>query len=507
MDKSPSASGLPSKPDILLILADQLRPDHVGFAPDSRVATPHIDRIAAGTAFLNCVTANPVCTPARTALLTGKYSHQIGMLAMSGDLSPQHPTFTRALQGAGYHTAAVGKLHWHQGWPWGTPPRTGHDLMGMEAWTKRAYGLDDLWEVSGKQLAVHNRCRWVERLRRKGLWDAYEAHCERNHDNTGEATLGAFDGKAFPLPEVEHVDRVTADEAIAALGRAPKDKPLFLMASFSGPHPPLDPPGSYLEKEALHDEEFLPSGDGDAFPFYHKSAALTPELKNHLARLRRAYRALIRHIDDQVGRLWEALEARGKLANTLVLFSADHGESLGDRGRFQKSTFYRQTAVVPTALWHSSLPKGNVCRNPVELTDLTATMLSAAGLDPVEALSKKWPAFNDRVPCRSLLPIAFGRGASARKWAFGEYANRWRMLRGERFLYVRILKEASGGAQGVELLFDHQNDPGESRNLAKEDAHRETLLEARQYMENLMEETPAAQLGEAPWGPWPEQGG
>lgn len=496
----------PSKPDILLILTDQFRPDHVGHAPDARMKTPHIDRIASGTAFLNCLTSSPVCTPARTALLTGKYPHQIGMLSMSGCLSPQHPTFTRALQGAGYHVGLTGKLHWHQGWPWGTPVQIGHDLMGEEERTKKAYGIDDLFEISGKQLGVHNRCRWIERLRRKGLYEAYEAHCERNHDNRPEATLTAYDGKAFPLPEEDHVDRVTADEAIAMMRRSPTGKPMFLMVSFCGPHPPLDPPASYLEREPLPSEQFLEPGDGDRFLFYGKPAAMSDELKAHLQKLRRAYRASIRHIDDQVGRLWQALEERGNLSNTLVLFSSDHGESLGDRGRVNKSTFYRQTVVVPTALWHRSLPADQRVTSPVELTDLTATILEAAGVDGKAALSKKWPAFHDRVPGKSLLPLAAMTETSVRPWAYSEYGNRWRCLRSDRWLYVRLLKEASGRDKGVDLLFDHQQDPDESRNLAGDPALRPVLDEARSYMEDLLEDTPSAQLTEMPFGPWPPVG-
>ena len=78
--------------NIIFLMTDQQRADHVSFLPDSRLATPNIDRLAGSAGFSNCVSVNPVCTPARTALLTGKYTHQIGTLAMSGDLSQEHPT-------------------------------------------------------------------------------------------------------------------------------------------------------------------------------------------------------------------------------------------------------------------------------------------------------------------------------------------------------------------------------------------------------------------------------
>lgn len=102
---------LSPRPNIILLMTDQHRADHAGFLPGSRMATPHLDRLAGSVGFSNCVTVNPICTPARTALLTGKYTHQIGTLDMSGDLSREHPTYPRALQQAGYWTAGVGKFH------------------------------------------------------------------------------------------------------------------------------------------------------------------------------------------------------------------------------------------------------------------------------------------------------------------------------------------------------------------------------------------------------------
>ena len=125
--------------NIIFLMTDQQRADHVSFLPDSRLATPNIDRLVGSVGFNNCVSVNPVCTPARTALLTGKYTHQIGTLAMSGDLSQEHPTYLQALQKAGYWTAGVGKFHWMQGWPWSTKRGKGHDLVtlkgaGQEIW-------------------------------------------------------------------------------------------------------------------------------------------------------------------------------------------------------------------------------------------------------------------------------------------------------------------------------------------------------------------------------------
>lgn len=153
--------------NIVLLMTDQHRADRVGFLPDSRMATSNIDRLAGSVGFSNCVTVNPICTPARTALLTGKYTHQIGTLSMSGDLSREHPTYLHALQNGGYWTAGVGKFHWMQGWPWHTERGKGHDLVALKDEVKK-YGLDYVWEMSGKQLAVKNYCDYCEYLQSKG---------------------------------------------------------------------------------------------------------------------------------------------------------------------------------------------------------------------------------------------------------------------------------------------------------------------------------------------------
>lgn len=104
--------------NILLFMTDQQRTDYVGYAADSCVSTPNIDWIAQHAHFTCCNTTNPICSPARTSLITGRYPRQIGTLTMAGDLFPQIPTFMQALQGAGYKTYGIGKFHYNQTYPW-----------------------------------------------------------------------------------------------------------------------------------------------------------------------------------------------------------------------------------------------------------------------------------------------------------------------------------------------------------------------------------------------------
>jgi arylsulfatase len=469
--------------NILFLMTDQHRADHVGFLPGSRLATPNLDRVAEGVAFSNAVTTNPICTPARSCLLTGKYAHQIGMLAMSGDLSLQHPTYMRALQQAGYWTAGIGKFHWLQNWPWGHPRGQGHNLVGLREEIKK-FGMDHVWESSGKQLAFRNYCDYMAYLKDKGLIEAFRDHIEAEGPNQQDPEKVLFSGSPWPFDEEDYVDCVTGREALKALDIRPKDKPFFLFVSFCGPHKPYDPPKSDLDQvPEEQDDPFLPGGP-----------TLSAEACERLRRLRRAYKAMIGCIDRQVGLLFDRLERDGLLENTLILLTSDHGEMLGDRTRMSKQQPWRQSVTVPTAIRHPDYLAGKVCESPIEITDLTATILDAAGIDPVAALSKPWPAFHDRVPCRSLMPIVRGDARNVRDMAFSECNNLWRMLQSAEWKYIRYLATPQG-APAREWLYNLKADPGEQTNRADDPSCGEVLGRFRDCMERLMDMTPPAQLG------------
>lgn len=481
-----NATSSAPRPNIILLMTDQQRSDHVGWAADSRMATPNLDRLAAtGTAFTRAITTNPICTPARSCLMTGKYSHQIGMVAMSGDLSLQHPTYARALQRAGYWTAGVGKFHLLQGWPWKTPRGKGHPLTEMRD-SMRQFGFDHLWEAAGKQLAMKNYCDYAAHLDSRGMLEAYRDHIDRSGPNTPQASKTQFDGSPWPLAEEDYVDNVIGDRVLDAIDQRPGDRPFYLFASFCGPHKPYDPPRSWLERFELEEvDDFLPG----EFP-------LDAATKARLYKLRRAYKAMIALIDYQVGRIIERLDQAGLRDNTVILFTCDHGEMLGDRGRLSKQAPWRQSVQIPTMIHDPRTPTKRVCDRPIEITDLTATILDLAGLDSRKALSKPWPAFHDRVPCRSLLPVVRGEVQGVRDWAFAECNGLWQMMESASFKYIRWIGLADG--KSTESLYHIESDPGEQIDLAKDPAYRGTLEEARTALTTLLNYTQPAQLSWAP---------
>ena len=457
--------------NIVLLMTDEHRADHVSFLPGSRVQTPNMDRLAGSVGFGQCITSNPICTPARCALLTGRYTRQIQMLDMSGDLDWRHPTYLRALQRQGYHTSAVGKLHWWQGWRWGTPTGRGHDLVAAEEEICR-YGLDSVWEVSGKQLAVRNDCRYIEHLRAKGLDGQYREFVERCGPNNDDLIRNVQDLNPWPFAEEDYIDVVTADRIIEAIRRRPTDRPFILFGSFCSPHQPFDPPARYIEQ--------VPEQDlGDVIPGAEPLGEATAQ---RLRRLKRGYKAMIRLVDDQVGRILEVMAAEGLMDNTVILFTADHGEMLGDHGRVQKSTWHDGSARIPCAIRHPRHLDGRVVNTPVELTDLTATILDVAGLEPGAALSMDWPSYNDRVPCRSLMPIVRGEADRVRDFAYSECRDRWQMLRCDDFTYVRQ-RTGAGPGEVREMLFDRRRDPAERVDEVANPECAQTLAWYRQQRE------------------------
>jgi len=479
------------KPNLLFVMVDQLRPDHAGFMPEAVFSTPNLKALAEeSTVFEQCQSVNPICMPARSCLHTGRYSRQIGALAMSGDLPRGIPTVPGALREAGYWTGLVGKLHVMQTWEWETPRGEGLDLVALNPDIAEMLGYDHLWESAGKQLALKNRCHWCEHLEQKGILEEVRDYVENAGANQNiPSDQLQYDGNPWPFPEEDHVDVVTGEKALEALRSRPEGKPFALTVSFCSPHKPFDPPQRYLD--AMPEEsagEFIPGLEGEM---------LSGDLQQTLLRLRRAYRGTIALIDDQIGRIIGELKAQGEWENTLVLFTTDHGEMMGDHYRVQKDIFWRQSLTVPTLVRDPSHSQPQVVSDPVEITDLCATQLDAAGLDPVEALSERWPAFRDRIPCRSLLP-SVREGEAVRRFSFSESRSGWQCVQSRHRKYVRITLPQEG--EYTELFFDVDQDPEERTNLAAEPAEQEEMNRHRNHLIWVVNTYPPLQTRWAPLG-------
>lgn len=494
--------------NILLFMTDQQRSDQVGYSGCEGL-TPNIDRIASHAYFTGCQTTDPICTPARTSLITGRYCRQIGTLTMAGDLFPQIPTFMQALQRCGYTTYGIGKFHYLQTYPWSTPRGCGMDpVAGVEE--MKRFGYDFIWETAGKQQTVGNYCFYGDYLHKKGMLEQVRDFFVECGGRNGDTADHNYD-KALPWPfaEEDYIDIVTGRIAREQLERHPAEKPFYMKVSFCGPHKPYDAPQRYLDMFPLEREDdfLLPEGQ-----------VLTEEEKETLYRQRRSAKAMIRLIDDQIGEILELLERRDMLKDTLLLFTSDHGDMLGDHYLIQKGVPWRQALNVPLAAWLPGAEKVGQRTGVVELHDIAATILDYAGLEPQEALSRSWPAYNDRIPCRSFLPVLKGERETHRDFAYsecdfteerhedtvfsevlrkrgggGKRANAWRCITTEDYKYIRYLDYELGEGP-YEEFYDLTLDPLETENRIADPAYAEKLREARLRMDYTVDRYPAAQL-------------
>ncbi|MHC5211787.1 MAG: arylsulfatase [Planctomycetota bacterium] len=457
-----------SPPDILLLMADQFRGDALGCAGHPAVRTPHLDRLAReGAWFRRAYSSTPSCTPARAALLTGMSPWGHGMLGYSR-VAPRYAVeLPELFRAAGYITHAVGKNHFD-------PQRATHGYEVVE--------LDESGRVESEGFESDYRRWFRERAPARAPG--------RDPDATG---LGWNDYRAaaYALPEELHPTRWVADRACAFLDAYDEAQPFLLKVSFARPHSPYDPPQRLLDSYA--DAE-IPAAHRGAWsetafarfsdPEAHGAARnnLGPELT---WASRAAYYASITFIDEQVGRILDALERSGRLERTLIVFLSDHGDMLGDHHLWRKTYAYEGSARIPLILWwgdelaaarrgevhRGELPRGEVRGEPVEIRDVLPTLLDGAGL-PVPAEVEGRSLFDllraDAAPWREVLDLEH----ATTYWP----GNVWNALTDGRFKYVYHARD------GREQLFDLDRDPGETRDLAPDPAHRDALAGWRARM-------------------------
>lgn len=340
-----------ARPNILLILPDQMRASAMGCAGNPDVQTPHINRMAAEGMLFNRTYANvPVCCPARSILLTGTYPHVNGMVANDLRLREEQVTIAELLRDAGYRTGFVGKWHLDGG-----PRDPGFIPPGP-----RRQGFD--------------------------FWAAYE--CHHLHfspiyfrDTPDEILIAKFEPEA------------SCDFAIEFLRSQPKDQPFFLTVQMGPPHDPYGAPEEYMKKynpETLtmpanwQPGSELPKGGPGGIPprLRRPGMPARPYVPVGGREEVGAYYAAITALDDQVGRLLAALKETGADENTIILFTSDHGDMLGSHGLRRKRKPHDESARVPGIIrWPARVPKGKSVNTLFSHVDMAPTLLALAGLD------------------------------------------------------------------------------------------------------------------------------
>ena len=358
------------RPNLLVVMTDQQRADSLGCLGNRAVPTPHLDGLASGgVLFANAWCTNPICTPSRASFLTGHHLPRHGVETISGVLDPDAVMFPERLREAGYRTGLVGKLHAQAG---AVESRERHPHDGFDAY--------ELYYGGGAMMTspLNAYAPWV-RERRPGVFERLVEH----------------EKAAGPIPAEVHMNTWAAERAEAFLdagGTGGDERPWFLMVSVFDPHNPYDdhPPEAEARVDASRLPPLIPPpAPGEVPPgvtrhardnYFGDFAEMTPE---QVERMRVGYHAEVGMIDGLVGRLLGTLDARGLAGDTLVLFLSDHGDLLGDHGLLVKGpVVYDANLRVPAILrWPRRVEAGRRHAGPVQLNDLTATLLNAAGVE------------------------------------------------------------------------------------------------------------------------------
>jgi arylsulfatase A-like enzyme len=357
---NPPAPDAPAR-NVLLITADQMRFDAIAAHGNPVIRTPNLDRLVArGTTFERAYTESPVCVPARAAILTGLLPHEGGVFDNGTPLADGEPTFVRDLAAAGHHTQAIGKMHF-------TPRRASH-------------GFDELW-LSEEVPDSPDTDEFLADLLAAGVQHVLEPHGLRHELY--------YSPQPSQLPAELHTTTWTGRRTAEYLrARAADARPFACWTSFIKPHPPFDPPMPYA---LMYDPLDMPDpirsgapGEGTEYAaaLQHRVKWTRPDLDLDRVRTMRAYYyACVTHVDEEIGRILDALDETGLAESTLVVFTADHGEYLGDHGCFGKRGYHDPAARIPMILAGPGVPEGVEVDALVGLTDLAPTFRAAAGID------------------------------------------------------------------------------------------------------------------------------
>ena len=447
-----------SQPNILLLMMDQLRWDALGCTGDW-VQTPNLDRIASeGIRFSNCVANSPVCIPTRLSLATGLYPHNTAVWNNQNyTLDPEHPTWMQSVRKAGYRTSLFGKTHLH--------PHSG-DLREREH-LLHAYGLDDVDEIGGPRASARVLSHMTAQWQRRGKWQAYQEDYEERFATKPHLVRPSVLGLE------DYADRYVGERSRQYLEDYEGEAPWFCWVSFGGPHEPWDAPEPYASmyaREVMPDPIQAPADWSvcDARPrgVVDERMATRPDLTMaDIAAMRANYAGNVTLIDDEIGGIVEAVEARGEWENTVVVLASDHGEMNGDFGLLYKSNLLNSAARVPLLVRVPGMAAGGqagaLCTHPTEWMDIGPTLAELAGGELAH-----------RQFGRSLCPVLEEPSAGHREEALSEIDGEVMMLTEEWKLVVN----AEGRAY---LLFNVVEDPEERRNLAGSSEMRDVEDELR----------------------------
>lgn len=448
----------PSRPpNIIFLLADQLRYQSCGYAGDSQAHTPNIDRLAgAGGNFRQAVSQMPVCAAYRASLFTGKYTTGTGMVINELRMNPNQRCLGHVLTEAGYRTGYIGKWHLYA------------NQLGNHTDPKNSFVP-----------------RGPHRLGFDGYWAAYNFH----HDYYGSYYHTESLEKIFYGDGVFEPDAQT-DLALDFIAKnASGTSPFFLMVSYGTPHDPWaksNVPAPFYDQ--FRDVKFPPAPNySDAMDPYGDEWSNIKKSPAQIGEWMRNYYAMTANLDGNIGRVLQAVDQAGIADDTLIVFTCDHGEMFGGHGRMKKNIFYEEAARIPFLMrWPGRIPAGLVSDACLNTPDILPTLLGLAGLHTRIPASVEGTDLSHLAQGKSgpepEAALLMNTGACA-AWQDG---HEWRALRDQRFTYAVF---RGGGPRNLprrEVLSDNVADPFQMANRADDPAFRSSMERYRAMLKAKM---------------------
>lgn len=447
-----SAAMAETPPHIILIMTDQHRGDALG-CMGNPVISPNLDQLASeGTLYTKGYSSCPSSTPARACLLTGQSPWHTGLLGYGNVPVNCQYEMPQMLRNLGYYTFGIGKMHWH-------PQRIKHGFHEVL--------LDESGRIEDENFESDYR-KW------------FQLNCPGgNPDTTG---IGWNDHQAgiYKLKEELHPTRWTSEMACQLIQHYDNASPLFLKVSFARPHSPYDPPRRFYE---MYEKVNIPGpAKGEWCSRYEQLS--NPEQvatdapygnfgDEYAKNSKRHYYASITFIDEEIGKIIQALKDKGMYDNSLIVFVSDHGDMMGDHYHWRKTYPYEGSVHIPYIVkWPAALhiAPGKV-EQPVELRDVLPTFLEIAGGEVPAQMDGK-----------SVLQLAKGDTRGWREFLDLEHAtcysddNYWMALTDGKLKYIWNFNN------GSEMLFDLEKDPQELKNLVDNKKYSSRIKVMRQAL-------------------------
>ncbi len=453
------------RPNVLLLMSDQHKRSCMGAYGDHVARTPNLDALAGQSVrFTNGYCNNPVCAPSRASVMTGLYSHHLETQNNSTPYLPTHPTIAHHFNQAGYMTALIGKMHFVDAQTHGFEYRLGFNDWLQYLGPKTQLYADELGRANSGAGLPEIDDLWREE------GDPWEGH------RTLDGRKGSVAvGRVSLLEERDHFESFVMRETVRflhAFGNA--GRPFFLVSSFLKPHDPFMPAQRFadmFDPNQIHLPASYGKADKSRLPREVVRSieldAPTPELRDPAeARKRIAfYYANLAQMDDCVGKVLSALRELNLENDTIVCYTADHGEMLGDLGLWNKFQFYEGSCGVPL-LFRIPGRASAVCDVPVSLVSLSATLTELAGVKQI--------ASNDGASLVPLLEEPLRRHDFGP--VFAEYDLTGRqpkaMIRLGAWKYTYWLHDMAE-------LYNLDSDPAELHNLAEDPEHSAVARELR----------------------------